>query len=125
MVVDQMGALAAEYRDARAAFVGGSLVPRGGHNLLEAAAAGVPGVFGPHTANCRQEAEQLLALDGGVRVSSGDDFYQRALRFLCDDDAFSQAAVAARSAAQQITDASGRGIRRIMEFIAGCGDSRA
>ncbi len=125
VVVDQMGVLAAEYRDARAAFVGGSLIPRGGHNVLEAAAAGVPVLFGPHTANCRQEAEQLLALDGGVMVSSGVDFYQRALRFLCDEEAFSQASVAALSAAQQITDASGRGIRWIMEFIAGCGDPHA
>jgi len=45
------------YRFATAAFVGGSLVPTGGHNPIEPAAAGVPVCFGPHMSNFREIAD--------------------------------------------------------------------
>ncbi len=51
------------------AFVGGSLVPLGGHNLLEPAACGVPVLFGPHTENVAEAAAELLAARGAVRVA--------------------------------------------------------
>jgi 3-deoxy-D-manno-octulosonic-acid transferase len=65
-----MGELARFYRLARVAFVGGTLVPVGGHNLMEPALAGVPVVFGPHTANVRAVAIGLMRAGGGFPVSS-------------------------------------------------------
>lgn len=53
ILLDTVGELAAAYRWADVAFVGGSLVPRGGHNILEPAAEGRPIVTGPHTENFR------------------------------------------------------------------------
>lgn len=51
LVVDSLGELPALYAAADLAFVGGSLVPAGGHNLLEPAAAGIPVITGPHVGN--------------------------------------------------------------------------
>jgi 3-deoxy-D-manno-octulosonic-acid transferase len=53
VLLDTLGELAAMYRYANLAFVGGSLVPRGGHNILEPAFFGRPILIGPHTENFR------------------------------------------------------------------------
>jgi 3-deoxy-D-manno-octulosonic-acid transferase len=63
VVVDQMGDLAQHYRQARAAFVGGTLVPRGGHNVVEPAARGVPVLVGPYTQHCAVEVQRLVDAD--------------------------------------------------------------
>ena len=69
VLVDSVGVLAALYAAADAAFVGGSLVPIGGHNLLEPAALGVPVLTGPFTANGREIAQLLLT--PGRRLAGG------------------------------------------------------
>lgn len=60
-LADSMGELKMLYAAADLAFVGGSLVPVGGHNVLEPAAAGVPVLFGPHMCNFQEIAESMLA----------------------------------------------------------------
>src|SRR6202034_406091 len=69
LLVDTMGELTALYAAADAAFVGGSLVPVGGHNLLEPAVLGVPVVTGPHTANAKDIARLLIEQGGAVEVA--------------------------------------------------------
>ena len=66
VLVDTVGELAALYAAADVAFVGGSLVPIGGHNLLEPAALGLPVLTGPHYSNSKDVAE-LLILEGAAR----------------------------------------------------------
>ncbi|MFY9854191.1 MAG: 3-deoxy-D-manno-octulosonic acid transferase [Terracidiphilus sp.] len=61
VLLDTIGELASVYSLASVAFVGGSLVPAGGHNPLEPAQFGVPIVMGPHYANFRAVTEDLLA----------------------------------------------------------------
>ena len=61
VLVDTVGELAALYASADVAFVGGSLVPIGGHNLLEPAALGLPVLTGPHHSNGKDIARLLLA----------------------------------------------------------------
>lgn len=73
LVLDTVGELASVYARAEAAFVGGSLVPVGGHNVLEPADAGRPVLYGPHTDNVGQPVEILEAAGGAVRVESGQD----------------------------------------------------
>ncbi|QUV80730.1 3-deoxy-D-manno-octulosonic acid transferase [Chloracidobacterium sp. D] len=63
ILLDTVGELAAAYRWADVAFVGGSLVPRGGHNILEPAAEGRPIVTGPHTENFRAILTRFRAAD--------------------------------------------------------------
>ncbi|MGJ0486896.1 MAG: lipid IV(A) 3-deoxy-D-manno-octulosonic acid transferase [Methylomicrobium sp.] len=60
-IADTMGELKMLYAAADAAFIGGSMVPVGGHNLLEAAAAGVPVMFGPYMANFKEIAVGVLS----------------------------------------------------------------
>ncbi len=68
-LVDAMGVLDAFYSLADAAFVGGSLVPVGGHNLLEPAMQGVPVLTGPYLSNFRDIAKTLVDAGGCEIVS--------------------------------------------------------
>jgi 3-deoxy-D-manno-octulosonic-acid transferase len=72
LLVDTLGELAALYPRAAACFVGGSLVPVGGHNVLEPVAARRPVVYGPHTANARHAVEILDACGAGLRVDDAE-----------------------------------------------------
>ena len=70
LLVDTVGEMMNLYAISDVAFVGGSLVPTGGHNLLEPASLGVPSVFGPHMSNFREIAELVLHYGAGVQVDS-------------------------------------------------------
>ncbi len=69
VLLDTAGELAATYGVATAVFVGGSLVPKGGHNPLEPLAHGKPVAFGPFTMNFRDVTDAVLASGGGRRVA--------------------------------------------------------
>jgi 3-deoxy-D-manno-octulosonic-acid transferase len=70
LLLDVVGPLAHCYALGAIAFVGGSLVPAGGHNVLEPARAGRPVLVGPHTANAGDVVDRLVAGGGAMRVSS-------------------------------------------------------
>jgi 3-deoxy-D-manno-octulosonic-acid transferase len=70
VVLDTIGELAQIYQLATLAFVGGSLVPTGGHNILEPAVFGRPILFGPHMSNFAEIAREFLARDAAVQVAS-------------------------------------------------------
>jgi 3-deoxy-D-manno-octulosonic-acid transferase len=70
LLVDTVGEMMKLYAISDVAFVGGSLVPTGGHNLLEPASLGVASVFGPHMGNFREIAELVLQYGAGVQVDS-------------------------------------------------------
>ena len=84
VLVDSVGELAALYAAADAAFVGGSLVPIGGHNLLEPAALGVPVLTGPFTANGRDIAQMLLTHGAALQVADADGLAAALRRLLAD-----------------------------------------
>jgi len=73
LLLDTMGELAGLYSLATIAFVGGSLVPIGGHNILEVAAYGKPIVVGPHMHNFQEIAELFRAEQAMVQVSSAGE----------------------------------------------------
>ena len=81
VLVDTVGDLAALYAAADVAFVGGSLVPVGGHNLLEPAALGVPVITGPSYANARDIARLLIDEGAAMQVANALELSQ-ALRML-------------------------------------------
>jgi len=68
LLVDSIGPLRQLYGVAAAAFVGGSLVPVGGHNVMEPVAAGVPVLYGPHTDSVAETASELERRGGALRV---------------------------------------------------------
>jgi 3-deoxy-D-manno-octulosonic-acid transferase len=69
---DSMGELPVYYAAADVAFVGGSLVPLGGQNLLEPIALGVPTLIGPHTFNFIEAADAAIAAGAARRVADAD-----------------------------------------------------
>ena len=84
IVVDTVGELAQMYAVAEVVFVGGSLVPRGGHNVLEAALRRKPVLMGPHTDNFRDAAGMLTASGGAVVVRDAASLSAELRRLLAD-----------------------------------------
>ncbi|MBB3220737.1 3-deoxy-D-manno-octulosonic-acid transferase [Massilia umbonata] len=84
---DSMGEMFAYYATCDIAFIGGSLAPLGGQNLIEAAALGKPVLIGQHTFNFAQVTEDAVAAGGTLRVSDAADLMAQAARLLADDAA--------------------------------------
>jgi 3-deoxy-D-manno-octulosonic-acid transferase len=72
-LLDSLGELAGLYRIANAVFVGGSLVPGGGHNILEPAALNKVPIYGPSMENFREMSEQFLAAGAAIQVKNPDE----------------------------------------------------
>lgn len=72
-LVDTMGELKLMYAAADVAFIGGSMVPTGGHNILEASAVGVPVMFGPFMDNFKEIARGVLVENAALQCQSASD----------------------------------------------------
>jgi 3-deoxy-D-manno-octulosonic-acid transferase len=84
VLVDSVGELAALYASADVAFVGGSLVPIGGHNLLEPAALGVPVLTGPYHSNGKDIARLLLEQGAALQVVDARELGAAVARLMAD-----------------------------------------
>jgi 3-deoxy-D-manno-octulosonic-acid transferase len=73
LLLDSIGELAGLYRLADAVFVGGSLVPGGGHNILEPAAFGKVPIYGPSMENFREMSGKFLAAGAAIQVKSSEE----------------------------------------------------
>ncbi|MCA9498280.1 MAG: 3-deoxy-D-manno-octulosonic acid transferase [Nitrospira sp.] len=82
IVLDTRGELAFVYREACVTFVGGTLVPVGGHNLLEPAQWGRPVLFGPYVDHCRDIAGRLLGAGGGIQIKNQGDLTFQLVRLI-------------------------------------------
>jgi 3-deoxy-D-manno-octulosonic-acid transferase len=114
VILDTRGELALLYRDALIAFVGGTLAPIGGHNLLEPAVWGKPVFFGPHTDHCAEVAALLAHAQGGRMVQDERDLAQTLRELLRDP-------VALRGmgqAAQQVVADNQGALKRTADIIA-------
>jgi 3-deoxy-D-manno-octulosonic-acid transferase len=98
LILDTVGELAALYALAEVVFVGGSLVPVGGHNVLEPAMRGKPVLVGPHMSNFREGAELLERSGGGLVVKDGPELERELARLLEDRDLARRMGEAARQA---------------------------
>ena len=86
LLIDSIGELSSLYALADIAFVGGSLVPRGGHNIIEPAQHGVPILVGPHTENFRDVVDLFRSRDA-VRVVNASDLGSAFLDLLANEPA--------------------------------------
>jgi 3-deoxy-D-manno-octulosonic-acid transferase len=84
LLLDSLGELASAYSFATLAFVGGSLVAKGGHNVLEAAGWGKPIAVGPHMENFQEIADQFHAEQGLVQVQGEDELARVFAELLAD-----------------------------------------
>jgi 3-deoxy-D-manno-octulosonic-acid transferase len=94
---DTLGELTLFYAAADVAFVGGSLVPVGGHNLLEPAALGLPILTGPHTFSAPAVAGLLLEAGAAQLVTDADSLAARVGDYLAEPEARSRDGGAARA----------------------------
>jgi 3-deoxy-D-manno-octulosonic-acid transferase len=112
-VIDTLGELMSFYACADVAFVGGSLQPIGGHNLLEPAAVGTPSVTGPHLHNFTDIAAQMRDAHATTVVENADAAAAELERLLDDAPARARMAEAGRDLVEQ-----GRGaLQRTMDLI--------
>ena len=116
VILDTRGELARAYREAVVAFVGGTLVPVGGHNLLEPAVWGTPVMFGPHTDHCAEVAMLLAEAGGGRRVLGVEDLVASLKEWLGDPETRDRVGQAAK---QAVLDNQGA-LMRSLEFIETC-----
>jgi len=86
LVVDTLGELELFYSLADVVFVGGSLIPHGGHNLLEPARLGKPILFGPHYHNFQEIGDLLLGEAGAIRVAGKAELEGAIERLLRDPE---------------------------------------
>lgn len=114
LILDTRGELALLYRDAVVAFVGGTWVPIGGHNLLEPAVWGKPVFFGPHTDHCAEVAALLSNAQGGRVVQDAQHFAQALRELLRDPDVLRQMG----QAAQQVVADNQGALQRTADIIA-------
>ena len=105
---DSMGEMTAYYATADAAFVGGSLLPYGAQNLIEACAVGAPVVIGPSTFNFAQAAAEAIAAGAAIQVADADALVREAGRLLSDAAARQKMSEAGRRFCDAHRGATGR-----------------
>jgi 3-deoxy-D-manno-octulosonic-acid transferase len=112
-VIDAMGQLMPFFAAAEVAFVGGSLVPIGGHNVLEPAALSTPVLVGPHTFNFEEITRSLIDQGGAERVADHQQLGHDVLQLLRDPDKRQRMG----RAAQQVFERERGAVGRIMQLI--------
>jgi 3-deoxy-D-manno-octulosonic-acid transferase len=115
LILDTIGELDRIYGLAHISFVGGSMVPVGGHNLLEPASFGCPVLFGVHTHNFQLMSEGLLESGGGLRVKDGEDLFLKIKALLSDNKLLIAMGAKARGFVLKNSGA----VDRIIEHIGG------
>ena len=107
---DSMGEMFAYYAAADVALIGGSWLPFGGQNLIEACAVGTPVVVGPHTFNFQAVAQDAVRAGAALRAEDADAGMQAALALVADDDARARVSAAGRAFATTHQGATARSI---------------
>jgi 3-deoxy-D-manno-octulosonic-acid transferase len=115
---DSMGEMAAYYAAADLALIGGSLLPFGGQNLIEAAACGCPVLVGPHSFNFAQATQDAIDCGAAQRVIDANDAASVAESLLNDRDALQAMRDAALQFSQAHRGATARTVALIREVTA-------
>jgi 3-deoxy-D-manno-octulosonic-acid transferase len=114
---DSMGEMFAYYAASDTAFIGGSLLPLGGQNLIEACAVGKPVLIGPHTFNFSVVSEDALAAGAAQRVTDAKAMVSAAMRLLHTDSERRAMGERAQAFAQQHRGATARTIALLKRLI--------
>ncbi len=118
-LLDSVGELASLYRLADAVFVGGSLVPGGGHNILEPAACGKPPVFGPSMENFQNIAAQFLDSNAAIQVRSSEMLASAWIKLVTDTERSATLGRAARGVVERNRGATLRVLHHIDRVLGG------
>lgn len=114
---DAMGELFAWYAAADVAYIGGSLLPLGGQNLIEACAAGCPVLIGPHTFNFREASNQAVASGAALRVADARELVRRVEEVLGNPARRANMSAAGRAFSAAHRGATGRVATRLSPWL--------
>jgi 3-deoxy-D-manno-octulosonic-acid transferase len=117
LLLDSIGELAGIFELADVVFMGGSLVPTGGHNLLEPAYWAKAILFGPHMHNFREIARLFLQARAAVQVPDAQALAQTILELLSDGERRKQLGAAAKRILERGSGATARTLERIAELL--------
>lgn len=117
IVVDAMGELGGWWGCADVAYVGGSMGSRGGQNMIEPAAYGIPVSFGPNTKNFKDVTELLLAAEAARVVADGDELSQFVKRVLVDSSWASAMGARAQSVVAAQQGAADRTVDLLLQLV--------
>ena len=116
-VLDVMGELAQLYSTAKVVFLGGSLVKRGGHNIVEPALFGKPVLFGPHMFNFRYITKVLLKERAAVQIRGKEELVNGLRTLLFDPLKRSELGDNAKRAIAQNRGATKKNLEMISEIL--------
>jgi 3-deoxy-D-manno-octulosonic-acid transferase len=117
LLLDTIGELAGIFKLADVVFMGGSLVPTGGHNVLEPAFWAKAIVFGPHMYNFRDIAQLFLEAHAAVQVADAEGLTRAVLELLGDDARRVQLGAAAKRVLEQESGATARVLEHVAAFL--------
>jgi 3-deoxy-D-manno-octulosonic-acid transferase len=117
LILDTIGELGRVYGLADISFVGGSMVPIGGHNLLEPASFGCPVLFGVHTYNFLLMSQLLIGAGGGKRIDSSEGLFITVQGLLFDKAGLNHMGSRAKEFVEKNSGAVGRVIKHIGGYI--------
>lgn len=117
LLLDSIGELASLYRLADGAFVGGSLVPSGGHNILEPAAFGKIPVFGPSMENFAEIASRFVSAGAAIQVESPEDVGVAWIELFRDPARMKKMGEAARNLVELSRGATDQAIAEISKHL--------
>ena len=117
MLGDTIGEMPAYYGVADCAFIGGSLLPLGGQNLIEACAAGVPVLIGLHTFNFSDAADQAVTAGAAVRVASASELITVAAKLLVDSEKRERMGESGRIFCRQYLGATAKTIKVVEQML--------
>jgi len=118
ILVNSMGDLAGLYSIASYVFCGGSLVERGGHNIMEAAIFSKPVFYGPSMKDFSDAAELLESVGGGFRVNGPDELLESILYFMDHPEEYETAGRHAREIAVAQQGSAGKQAALVQEVLA-------
>jgi 3-deoxy-D-manno-octulosonic-acid transferase len=121
LLLDTVGELASIYRLADAVFVGGSLVPGGGHNILEPAAFGKVPIYGSSMDNFREMAAKFVKANAAVQVSTSEELGAAWIGLLKDDMRAMRMGAAARDLVDRNRGATSRALAHIERILRASG----
>ncbi|MFH2070255.1 MAG: glycosyltransferase N-terminal domain-containing protein [Elusimicrobiota bacterium] len=116
-IINAFGELIKAYSVADVVFVGGSLVPAGGQNVLEPALLEKPVIFGTHMGNFREPAGILKRSGGGIEVRDTAELVEKAGHLLSDPGFAKQCGINAGVAAAALSGVTDRNIESIKKFL--------
>lgn len=117
LLLDTLGELAQVYSLASVVFVGGSLVPSGGHNILEPAVVGRAVVVGPHMENFQEIADEFRAEGAMVQVASPEELGPQIASLLLDSDRRAELASRARGLVERNRGAVARSADALVALL--------